>query len=523
MYDVPGRRAGDPTAPRRDGPRHARASVPVPGDDGGGDGRRDDRPKRRRTWPQRLVLTVGTVLVAMCVLGASVAGYALVKYESIDRVDNLEGLTSAPAGEPENYLIVAPDYREGQETKNTDTIMVVRVDPRSDRLAVTSFPRDLMVRVADTGETGQINAVYNREGDQGPNNLIETLRLNYDISIQHFVEVSFDSFRQVVDAVGGVDMWMPVAARDPGSGFYNEQLGCVRFDGEHALQFVRSRKLEIQDQDGDWDRELQSDVNRVQRQQIFIERAMARVLADVKSNPLRVRELVDIGTSTVRLDPNLGITDILDLADHFQAFDSGNLETYALPTVPYPADDDRLLLDEADAEPMLNVFRGLAPGEIRPGLVTVTVLNGTVADGAQQREGLATDVSGALQRVGFEMGSPGDAETFYPQTTIEYAPGQAAYAQRVARHITSTVAIPTVENPELDTGHVRLIAGLDFTTVHDQPTPIDSMPAAPGAPASTTTTATDDTTTTTTAAPPVTTAPSTDPYIMGAPPAGADC
>jgi polyisoprenyl-teichoic acid--peptidoglycan teichoic acid transferase len=523
-------RNDDPSSTLRAGagPRHARSA---------GSATRDGRIVRRpwrRSWPQRLVLCAGLVLVTVCMLGASVAGYALVKLNSIDRVSGLDSLESAPAGEPENYLIVAPDYRDGQETKNTDTIMVVRVDPRSDRLAITSFPRDLMVTVADTGETGQINAVYNRESG-GERNLIDTLRLNYDIPIHHFIEVSFESFQRVVDAVGGVSVWLEQAVRDPDAALYSEARGCVNLDGENALAFVRSRKLEIL-VDGEWEHDPLSDVNRVQRQQIFIQRAMAKVLAQVKSNPLRVRELVDIGTSTVRLDPNLGISDILDLAERFQDFDAGKLEAYALPTVEYPSNPNRLLLDEAASEPMLNVFRGLAPGEIRPGLINVTVLNGTEADEAQRREGLATDVSGALQRVGFELSVPDDADTFYAHTTIEHAPGQAGHARRLAQYITSTTPIPLVENPQIEPGHVRLIAGADFTTVHDQPTPTESMPGAAPAPGGTSTTAaagsgggsgggqpsTTNAAPTTTAPPPTTTT-TENPFIIGQVPEGADC
>lgn len=499
---------GDPVGGRGDGPRHVRRDGDEPGN------------KRTRSWPQRLVLTAGVVIVVCCLLGGSVAGYVLIKYESIDRVGGLD-IAPAASGEPQNYLIVAVDTREGQGSKNTDTIMVVRVDPASDRLALTSFPRDLMVTIADTGETGMINSAFARDTG-GEQNLISTLQQNFDITINHYVQVNFDSFRQVVDSIGGVPVWMPTAARDAASGFYNDQLGCVNLDGEQGLAFVRSRKMEILTDDEGWEHDPLSDQNRVQRQQIFIQRAMTDALAEVKSNPLRLRELVDIGVSNVSLDPNLGIGDILDLADHFKGFDPAKLETYPLPVTEYPPDPNRLLLDEAGAEPMLNVFRGLAAGEIRPGLVTVKVLNGTVADEAQQRQGLATDVSGALQQVGFQMAAPDDADTFYPQTTLEYAPGQQAYAERVARHITSTAAIPMVENPDLASGTVRLIAGLDFTTVHEEATPIEAMPVAPGAtpaepapsgegPAEAP------------ASPPETTPTTENPFVIGATPEGTTC
>ena len=512
---------GDPTGGRGDGPRHVRY------DDA------DDGSRRGRSWVQRLVLTVGVVIVAACVLGASVAGYALVKYGSIDRVDELDHLADAAKGEPENFLIVAVDTREGQNSVNTDTIMVVRIDPKSDRVALTSLSRDLVVTIADTGELGMINSAFARDSG-GAKNLTDTIQQNFGITINHYIQVNFESFRDVVNSVGGVPLWFPYPVRDRSAGLRVEGDGaCVNLDGDQSLAFVRSRKMDIL-VDGAWERDPLSEVNRVLRQQIFIQRALSDVLAEVRSNPLRMREMVDIGVRNVSLDPNLGIGDILDLADRFKGFDPAALETYPLPTHPWPENENRLILDEAGAEPMLNVFRGLPPGEMSPGLVRVEVLNGTVADPAQQRAGLATDVSGALQEVGFDVATPGDADTFYAQTTIEHAPGEAMYAQRVARHITSTAAIPTTENPDLEPGTVRLIAGVDFTTVHEDATPIEAMPGAA-----------DDTSTTAaapvgsgpvegeSAAAPAQTPPTTverpsttttmNPYLIGVPPSGTTC
>jgi LCP family protein required for cell wall assembly len=492
---------------------------PFAGGEPGGDEADDGAPRRRRTWPQRMVLVTGIVLVVLCMLGASVASYTLIKVESIDRVDDLS-VAQAPKGEPENYLIVGVDTREGHTTRNTDTIIVLRIDPKSDRVALTSFPRDLMVTIADTGELGQINAAYAH--DNGEQVLIDTIKQEFDITIHHFVEVNWDSFKQVVDAVGGVPIWIPYAVQDRGSGLFLHELGCVNLDGERGLAFARSRKLEIQDEDGDWVQDPISDENRVRRQQIFIQRAMAKVLSQVGSNPLRMRELLDIGVANVRLDHSLTIGDMLDLGDQFKDFDSENLETYALPTAPWPENANRLVVRDAEAEPLLNVFRGLALGEIRAGVVNVTVLNGTAADESQVRETLATDVSGALDNVGFNMGAPDDADTFYPHTTLLHAPGEGLLAQRVARHITSETAIATEADPNLSPGQVTLIAGADFTSVHQDPMPLEEMPAPPGAEPTTTTTAGADGTTTTTAPRPTTTTVP-DRYVVGEPPEGREC
>jgi LCP family protein required for cell wall assembly len=472
------------------------------------------------------VLSAGAVLVVVCLFGASVAGYALIKVNSIERVDDLT-LPSAAKGEPENFLVVGVDTREGHQTTNTDTIMVVRIDPKSDRVAMTSFPRDLMVRTPDSSSLQQINGVFSLGGGEaggGEQALIDTLKLNFDITIHHFVEVRWDAFRQVVDAVGGVPVYIPRAVRDNGSGLFIPELGCVNLDGDRALAFARARKLQIQDEDGDWVQDPLSDESRIQRQQIFLQQALFTVMGEVGSSLPRIRELLEIGVQNVRLDANLTLGDMLDLADQFKDFDPEKLETYYLPVTPWSVDENRLVLKEGEAELFLNVFRGVPLGEIRPGIVHVTVLNGTGAgDPAQEKQGLATDVSGALQQVGFQMGVPGDTDTFFPKTTLRHAPGQELFAQRVARHITSDVPIPVEVDPDLPAGEVTLIAGADFTTVHQDPTPADRMPRDPAAGPATTTTTAADSTTTTTDPRPTTTTTEPSPYIVGQRQDGRPC
>jgi polyisoprenyl-teichoic acid--peptidoglycan teichoic acid transferase len=481
-------------------------------------------PRRRRSWRQRIILAALASIVVLCLAGASVGGYVLVKYNSIDRVDNLS-LDQPPAGDPENFLIVAVDTREGQLSKNTDTIMVARVDPQSDRLALTSFPRDLMVTIADTGEIGMINSAYSRSNEgQGEQNLIDTLRQNFGVPIHHFVEVNFESFKRVVDEVGGVSMWFPTPVRDKSSGLYVDRPGCRKLDGQMALNFARSRKLQIMTPDG-WEGDPRSDLSRVQRQQIFIHRALTKALAQVRSNPLRVTDFVNIAVDTVRFDKRLGVREMIDVGNHFSDFDSDKLETYYLPTLPYPPNpQNRVLLDEKKAQPALNVFRGLPPGELSPAQATVTVLNATT------KEGFARDISGALQRIGFDVTEPDTTEPA-ATTTVQYAPGQANYGQLVARYLTAPATL--VENPELGDGHVVVVAGADFTTVHDQPAPTEeapttqavtqglTAPAAAGAEQPGVSSTTSDSTTATSS--PTTTTTEANPFIIGEPPRGETC
>jgi LCP family protein required for cell wall assembly len=483
------------------------------------------RARPRRSWRQRVILAALISIVVVCLAGASVGGYVLVRYNSIDRVDNLS-LDQPPSGDPENYLIVAVDTREGQASRNTDTIMVARVDPRSDRLALTSFPRDLMVTIADTGEIGMINSAYSRPSEGvGEQNLIDTLRQNFGVPIHHFVEVNFESFKRVVDDVGGVSIWFPTAVRDKSAGLFVDRPGCLQLDGEMALSFARSRKLQIMTPDG-WEGDPRSDLSRVQRQQVFIQRALTKALSQVRSNPLRVTDLVNIAVDTVRFDKGLGVRDLIGLGNHFSDFDSDDLETYTLPTLPYPPNpQNRVLLDEKNAQQALNVFRGLPPGELSPVEATVTVLNGTT------KQGFARDISGALQRIGFAVTEP-DTTDPAATTTVQHAPGQANYGRLVASYLTTPATL--VEAPELGDGEVVVVAGADFTTVHDQAAPTDQTttttdagrPAAASGSttdADTSNTAASDAGNTTATSSPATTTTEANPFIIGEPPRGESC
>jgi uncharacterized membrane protein YgcG len=165
-------------------------------------------------------------------------------------------------------------------------------------------------------------------------------------------------------------------------------------------------------------------------------------------------------------------------------------------------------------------------------------------DEARVVEGLAGDVSGALDEVGFDVLVPGDAPAFHERTTIEYAPGNKVYAQRLARHITSDVAVALQESGDLPDGQVRLIAGADFTTVHEAPTPADAMPGADGAgdaaggagsggatsggsggsaSSGDSGSSSGGGSSPTTTAPPATTTTTADPFVIGVPPEGKTC
>jgi LCP family protein required for cell wall assembly len=461
--------------------------------------------------------------VALCVAGASVAGYVLVAYNRLERYDDLH-IDAAPPGEPENYLVVGSDSRAGgsaaeaAETggRRSDTIMVVRIDPAAEEAQVLSLHRDLWVPIAGAGREDKINAAYAMgTPEQGRQRLIDTIRGYLGIDVHHYVEIDFQGFGRLVDAVGGVPLFFDAAVRDRRSGLFQEELGCVTLDGEEALRFVRSRRLDVMTPEGEWQRDLTADLGRVTRQQIFLREALDRTLAHVGSNPLRLRELVGIATDSVGVDAGVGLGDIQDLADRFRDFGSDGLRTYALPVDEAGAPRYEVHMRGSEAEPILNVFRGRPPDEVSPRSVRVEVQNGSGTSGQ------AANVVDALDLVGFDVAGPGNAAAPAARTEVRHAPQDAAAARLLARHL--AVDAPLVPDPALAAGTVVLVTGPDFTTVHDQPRATTSSPSTTGQAGGTDEPAADPSAPdASTAVPPP---PPPDPVgrAVGAPPPGTDC
>jgi LCP family protein required for cell wall assembly len=457
---------------------------------------------QRRSLGQRALVAAGALLTFVLLLSAAGASYLNVRFGQISRFDVTIDVPPA-SGEPRNYLLVGSDTRDGLDpddpadagffdddgtftegvVQRTDTIMVLRVDPDAGEAHLLSLPRDLWVPIADTGESNRINVAFSR----GREVLVDTIRQNFGIPIHHYVEVDLVGFRGLVQAIGGVPIYFSDPVRDDFSGLRVDSAGCVNLDGQQALAFARSRHLEIQDMEtGRWRTDPSGDLGRMTRQQEFIRKAISKAVSKGLTNPVTLNELVGVGVDFVGLDPTLSASDIVSLGRRFASFDAESLRTFSTPAEPFRTAGGAsvLELDAAEAEPIFNIFRGLDPDELTPGLVEVTVLNGIGVTG------LAGDVTAALEEIGFSTGTPGDTTEPATATVIYHAPGDEARAVLLARYVTGSVRFGVDE--DLEPGEVVLVAGPDFTTLHEQPSP--TVPELP----SSTTEAGEETTTSTT-------------------------
>ncbi|HEV2071398.1 MAG TPA: LCP family protein, partial [Acidimicrobiales bacterium] len=371
----------------------------------------------RRSWPQRFLITFNCILIAMCVMAASALGYSYYRFGNIPRVALGGFLADEPPGRPQNYLLVGSDSREFVEsgedlaafgdtsdagTDKADTIILLRIDPQAQTAAMVSFPRDLIVTIAGTGERNRINTAI----AGGPSQLIETIQQNFNVPVHRYIQVDFKGFRELVDAVGGVELYLEHPVRDygldPATGKYGnfsgldiDQTGCVTLDGAMALSYVRSRHFE-EFVDGSWESDLTADLGRIERQQGFITTAVRQAMAKGLTNPKALADLVGVAERNVTIDDEVDLSDLLKLGQRFQSLEPGTLTPLKLPTEPADwggSTNNVLVVDESQADEIFDVFRGVVPGQdvVAPSSVHTRVLNGSGRTGEanQARNDLA--------------------------------------------------------------------------------------------------------------------------------------
>ncbi len=452
------------------------------GNDTSGNG----RPNRTR----RRILTGLSILAVVLVVG--VVGAIVVVNNKFDLINRLGADTQLDAadGAARNYLVIGSDNRDGMDPNDpasavflggleespggqrADVIMIMRVDPEANTVDVLSIPRDLWIPISGTGGEERINTAY----AGGPQQMIDTIREDFGIDINHYVEVDFIGFQGLVDAVGGVPMWFDQPMRDSNSGLDVGQAGCVNLDGYQALAFVRARYLE-QFSDQGWVSDPTGDAGRISRQQVFIRRVMDKVASDVSLTNLGgLNAVADVAVDNVTIDATMDLRAVLGLARRFGALDNEALSFAALPTTRWftPGGADVQLMDAAAAEPMLAVFRGGETREVMPRLVPITVLNGTSI------EGQASRAATALQGVGFTVAETGNAGGVYIVNTVRFGPGGETTAAMVARHLAGGANLEADEG--LPDGAVIVVTGADFTTVLSQAMAADdpSLVGRPG-------------------------------------------
>ncbi|WP_175509209.1 LCP family protein [Streptomyces sp. CAI-21] len=279
----------------------------------GGPGGRRPAPN----WGRRIKVGLITFLVAALVV--SVGTYMWASSKLRGEVDLAKVIERPEEGEGTNYLIVGSDSRDGMtdddkkrlhtgsaEGKRTDSMMILHVGSNGNTMV--SLPRDSEVEIPSfkgsesgklfpaQGRRVKLNAAY---AEDGPELLVRTVEYNTGLRIDHYAEIGFGGFANIVDALGGVEMDIPKAFKDKKSGA-DFQAGKQTLDGEQALAFVRTRYAFAG-----------SDLDRTKNQQKFLA-TLANQAATPSTvlNPFRLYPTLGAGLDTLIVDKDMGLFDL---------------------------------------------------------------------------------------------------------------------------------------------------------------------------------------------------------------------
>ncbi|WP_282792105.1 LCP family protein [Streptomyces sp. CC224B] len=279
------------------------------------------RPRPPVNWRKRITWGLVTFLALLIVVSVGTYFWADSK---LKREVDLSKVIERPAGgKGTNYLIVGSDSREGMsdeekkklhtgsaEGKRTDSMMILHVADDGGNTMI-SLPRDSNVTIpsfkgADSGKlypgTGRqvkLNAAY---AEDGPELLVRTVEANTGLRIDHYAEIGFGGFAEIVDAVGGVEMDIPKAFKDKKSGA-DFEAGKQTLNGEEALAFVRTRYAFAG-----------SDLDRTKNQQKFLA-ALANQAATPGTvmNPFKLYPTMGAGLDTLIVDKDMGLMDVASM------------------------------------------------------------------------------------------------------------------------------------------------------------------------------------------------------------------
>lgn len=358
-----------------------------------------------RTWPQRLTIFAAALVSFICLLTAigliggrlvlgqrqlvviepsenssvsASAGPSTRSNEVNDEELSIEEVIEVTIGDIEpgarNFLLVGTDnnacidpdskyapYLLGRADfgERADVIQMWRVNTDTGAIAALSFPRDLYVRL-DGGRRGRINSAFDAED---PNRLISTIRSNFGIDTDHYVQIDFCAFKNLVDSVGGVGIPFSSPVRDRGTGLEITTSGCSTLNGDDALAYVRSRKLEFERPSGsdNWVIDASSDWGRIARQQDFIKRTLATVVNSGLTSPSVAGALIETNADQVVTDSNLSVSTMLGFANILRSVDTSNARSYQIDAAGRIVGGQSVLiptLQNSAMRSILDIFQG---------------------------------------------------------------------------------------------------------------------------------------------------------------------
>jgi LCP family protein required for cell wall assembly len=457
----------------------------------------------RQRW-SRVLLSIAAALV----LGLSLTGVG-IQVASSQLEGNITAVDISPTigrdhapiqvvDEEGNYqavnvLLMGSDSREGQTSKKygdpdlytgerSDTTILLHLSADRSFATAVSIPRDTWVMLPECKVDGQTVGAFEAKFNTafeigGPGCTVKLVEQMTGLTIDNFAVIDFEGFKNVVNALGGVEVCLTEPASDPASDL-ELPAGTSVVNGEQALSFVRARKTLS---DG-------SDLSRIKRQQAFLSSMIREASSTgLLLNPVKLYSTLDAATSGLTTDPGLADIDVLrDLALSVRGMAPGDIAFLTMPWVER-GDGENVLVDEASAAPLWKSIASDTPWikpkkstddststtktpdiTVQPAEISVRVLNGSGIAGR------AAEVAAALEAQGFTVVEIGDADSSaYATSEIRH---DAASAEAARTVLAALPGATTVADDATTT--ITIILGTAYAGVESVVADVSGSPSA---------------------------------------------
>lgn len=349
---------------------------------------------KRRARSKRRHSVLYTIVATLCVV-AMVTGLGVV-FTVRQLGDNISVLPSADdvldnrpdkvvddeaPREPLNILLIGSDKAE-EGVQRSDTTILMHLSADREFAYGVSLPRDALVDRPECtdpetmdpiagADMVMFNTAYAEGGALCTQETVETLTGVY---VDAVVELDFEGFEDMVDAIGGVEICLPEPIRESRFNKELDKEGTFNATGAEALIYVRERhQLSINGDNG-----------RMKRQQAFLA-AMANkvVSAETLTSPTRVLNFLEAVTQSVTISENYSnLSSLADLAVQFNGIGLDNIQFVTVPNEEYEPDPNRLVWsDEADDLWQLIVDDQPLTAEFTQGALTAESDTGSISTG----------------------------------------------------------------------------------------------------------------------------------------------
>ncbi|MDO5042623.1 MAG: LCP family protein [Slackia sp.] len=463
-------------------PRHAASSYSRSSSQG-----EYSRTRAKKSRTKKIVGTIVAVVLALTVgLGAAALVYVGMLNGKLtgDVGADLRGVLADVKAPTEPFYILLMGVDKSQQRSESaeyngdnfrsDSMILARVDPKDKKMTLISIVRDTYVEIDGYGRN-KINAAH---ALGGPALTVKTVSEFAGVPIAHYAEIDFDGFKAAVDALGGIDVNVPMEIDDVDAGGY-VPAGEQTLNGDQALILCRARHA--------YDEIGAGDFYRAANQRMVMGAVAKKLLsADVGTIASTVTSLCDY------IDTDMNVTDIIAVASAMRGMDTEtNIYSSMNPTISTYEDGVwyeysnneawRAMMKRVDAGETPTVDAadsandgGVADGSISGEYVAQSVLGG--GDGSATRanvevevrngsgvSGVAADASSVLTNSGYDVTTVGDAESYnYTTTIVVYdSDGDAGTAQAIAQSLGGAQVIRNDGTYSVD-GTYLVVVGSDY-------------------------------------------------------------